>query len=57
VEALDGDSGTVLNTQNVSGFGSGKYLKYTVKWHIKFKITNTGTPPFQNAVFSGVFFN
>ena len=54
VDAMDGDSGTILNTQSVSAFTNGKYLKYTVKGHIKFRFTKTAG---DNGVFSGVFFN
>lgn len=54
VEAIDGTTGTTVNTQTISAFNNGKYLKYSVKGHIKFKFTRTAGP---NAVFSGVFFN
>ena len=54
VQAIDGDSGYTLDTQSVTGFTNGKYLKYSVKGHIKFKFTKTAG---FNALFSGVFFD
>ena len=55
IEALDGETGAVLNTQdNITAFKDGKWMKYTVKGHIKFKITLLSGA---NAVFSGLFFN
>ena len=54
VDAINGDTGSVLDTQSVSSFTNGKYLNYSVKGHIKFKFTVTSG---DNAVFSGVFFD
>ncbi len=45
-------SGTVLDTESVSGFSDGKYLVWNVKGHVQFVVTQTaGT----SAVVSGVF--
>ena len=51
---LDATTGAVLDTQNVSGFGNGVYIVYTLKGHVKVRVTNTGG---LNAVLSGFFFD
>ncbi|MDB6026835.1 MAG: hypothetical protein JWM68_3058 [Verrucomicrobiales bacterium] len=53
VEISDATTGTVLSTQTVSGFGSGKYLVWDLKGHVKVKITKLSG---YNAVLSGMFF-
>lgn len=53
VELLNGDTGAILNTQTVSGFGGGRYLIWDLKGNFKIRVTrNTGT----NAVLNGLFF-
>lgn len=54
VEVLDGATGAVLHTQNLSGFIQGTYLSYDVKGIVTFRFTRTG--PF-NTVVSGLFFD
>ena len=54
IQALDGDSGATLDTRDLTSYANGKWLKYNVKGHIKFKVIKNGGG--QNAVFSGVFF-
>jgi hypothetical protein len=49
---VDGDSGAVLNSQNVSGFSGGVYLSWDVSGHVKFNLTSANV----NAVASGIFF-
>src|SRR5207244_1005866 len=53
VEVINADSGATLNSQTLSGFGSGKYLVWDLKGHVKIVFTrNTG----YNAAISGIFF-
>jgi hypothetical protein len=54
IQALDGTSGAVLNTQNVSNFSNGIYFVWNVTGHVKFVVTTTGGP---NGVISGAFFD
>lgn len=54
VEVLDGDSGAVLDTQDVTGnFWAGRYLTWDLQGHVVFRITSLQSP---NAVLSGLFF-
>jgi hypothetical protein len=52
VQVVDGDTGAVLNTENVYGFSGGVYLIWDFSGHIKINIT----PSSGNAVTSGIFF-
>lgn len=54
VEAMDGESGAVLDTQTVSDFTNGTYLKYTLKGHIKFRFRLSTSSA---AVVAGLFFD
>ncbi|MBM3831936.1 MAG: hypothetical protein FJ403_01425 [Verrucomicrobia bacterium] len=56
VEALDGESEEVLDSQSISEFHNGVYLKYTVKGHIKFRIKDN-TDEANGTVISGIFFD
>ena len=53
VAILDGTSGNVLNTEEVSNFSNGVYLTWTVTGHVTVNVTSNGGP---NAVISGMFF-
>ena len=53
-EALDSTTNAVLDTQSLTPFDSGKYLVWSVKGHVKFRVTNVGS---SNCVFSGLFFD
>jgi hypothetical protein len=53
VQILDGSSGAVLDTRNLSNFSGGIYLVWNLKGHVTLKLTNTGP---SNAVLSGIFF-
>lgn len=53
VELLDGDTGTVLQSQTVSGFSGGQYLKWDLKGHLKLRFTKLSG---FNAVVNGLFF-
>ena len=53
VQCSDGDTGAVLGTQTVSGFGQGIYLTWNLSGHVRITITRNGGP---NAVLSGIFF-
>jgi fibronectin type 3 domain-containing protein len=54
VEVLDADSGSVLSTRTLSDFGSGKYVVWNIKGHVKVTVTrNSGV----NSVVSGIFFD
>lgn len=52
VQITDGDSGTVLDTKNLTGFGNGVYLVWDLGGHVKVTIT----PANVNGVLSGIFF-
>jgi hypothetical protein len=53
VEILDASTGAVLNTQTVTGFGSGKYLVWDLKGNVRVRLTKIAG---FNAVLSGLFF-
>ena len=53
VQILDGNSGAVLDTRNLSNFSGGVYLVWNLRGHVTMKLTNTGP---SNAVVSGIFF-
>jgi hypothetical protein len=60
VDAIDAVSRKRLDTQNVTDFGSGLYLRYRVTGRIQFRITNVWTKRYQlspDAGFSGLFFD
>ena len=50
---LDAGSGAVLNSQTISSFEQGKYLVWTVKGHVTFRVTRVAGP---NAIVMGIFF-
>jgi hypothetical protein len=54
VDAIDADSGKVLDTQKVKEFLDGKYLVYQFSGHVKFRIS---TPSWVKASVAGVFFD
>jgi hypothetical protein len=53
VEILDAGSGSVLNSQTLSGFGSGKYLVWDLKGAVRVRLTKISG---FNAVLNGLFF-
>ncbi len=53
VEVLDAGSGSVLNSQTLSSYGSGKYLVWDLKGNIRVRFTKVSG---YNAVLSGMFF-
>jgi hypothetical protein len=53
VDILDAGTGTLLNSQTASSFGSGKYLVWNLSGHVQIKFTNLAG---YNAVLSGLFF-
>ncbi|HEV2200140.1 MAG TPA: hypothetical protein VGR73_09980 [Bryobacteraceae bacterium] len=53
VQVVDGDTGAVLDTQNLSNFSKGVYLVWNVAGHVKVRVTNTDASG--NAVLSGIF--
>jgi hypothetical protein len=55
VQILNAATGTVLDTQSVSNFGSGKYLVWNVYGDIQIRITSEDS--FGSAVVSGLFFD
>jgi hypothetical protein len=55
VSVVDANSGAVLNTQSVSSFHNGIYLRWTIQGHVKLVFTNTNAT--YNAVVSGHFFD
>lgn len=54
IDILDASSNAVLNSQTVTNYTHGKYLIWTVRGHVKIKMTNLG--PF-NGVINGLFFD
>ena len=54
IDVLDGTTGALLHSQNVTGFQDGKYLSYDVKGNVVFRFVRTGA---SNSVVSGVFFD
>jgi hypothetical protein len=53
IQILDATTGTVLNSQTVSSFSTGKYLVWNVSGDIQIKITNLNSA--SNAVLNGLF--
>jgi hypothetical protein len=54
VEVLDAASGAVLNSQTLSGFGSGKYLAWDLKGAVRVRFTKVSG---FNAVLNALFFD
>lgn len=54
IDVIDPASGAILDTVNISGFGSGIYHSWTVEGAVTFRFTRTG--PY-NAVAGGMFFD
>jgi hypothetical protein len=54
IEVLDGDTGAILDSTEMSDFASGIWLEYDMKGHLTLRITPISGP---NAVISGVFFD
>jgi hypothetical protein len=60
VDVIDPGTRKLLDSRNVTSFGSGRYLKYRVRGHVQFRITNVWTKRYTaspDAGFSGVFFD
>lgn len=53
IEVRDGETGTLLSAQTVSGYASGQYLSWSAKGRINIRVVRTGGV---NAVVSGIFF-
>jgi hypothetical protein len=53
IQILDGDTGSPLDSENISNFGTGTYLVWNVSGHVKIVVSSTAGP---NGVVSGVFF-
>jgi serine/threonine protein kinase len=54
IQIIDAKTNKVLNSQAISSFNQGVYLRWKVSGHIKIVITHTGGA---NAVTSGIFFD
>jgi serine/threonine-protein kinase len=54
IQILDARTNKVLDTQSISSFNQGIYLRWKVSGHIKLVLTRTGI---YNAVASGIFFD
>ncbi len=52
IQVVDGDTGAVLDTENLKNFTQGVYLVWNLSGHVKLQITNTGS---SNAVLAGIF--
>jgi hypothetical protein len=60
VDVIDAGTRKLLNSRNVTGFGSGQYLKYRVSGRVQFRITNVWSKRYASspdAGFSGIFFD
>ena len=60
VDVIDPGTRKLLDSRNVTSFGSGRYLKYRASGHVQFRITNVWTKRYTaspDAGFSGVFFD
>jgi uncharacterized delta-60 repeat protein len=53
VELLDGETGTVLQSQTLSSFSGGQYWQWDLKGHLKLRFTKISG---YNAVLNGLFF-
>ena len=59
VDVIDPGTRKLLDSRNVTSFGSGRYLKYRASGHIQFRITHVWTRRYTaspDAGFSGIFF-
>src|SRR5260370_8535399 len=54
VDMIDDNTGTVLNSQTLSGFQNGVYLVWNLTSSVTVRVTNLN--PSSNAVVSGLFF-
>jgi len=60
VDVIDATTRRRLDTQNLTEFGSGRYLRYRVTGRVQFRITNVWTKRYAlspDAGFSGLFFD
>lgn len=60
VDVIDADSHKRIDTQNITDFGSGVYLKYKCSGRIQFRITNVYTDRYtksEDTGFSAIFFD
>jgi hypothetical protein len=53
IEVVDSVTGSVLNTQTISGFPNGRYLVWDISGKVRLRFTRTGGA---NAVLMGLFF-
>jgi hypothetical protein len=53
VDVLDGDTGAVLDSRDLTAFSGGAYLTWELSGHVRLRVTRTGA---SNAVVSGLFF-
>jgi len=56
IEVIDDLTGTVLDTRSLASFHAGTYLVWNISGNVTFRITNTNSTDFTNAVLSGLFF-
>ena len=54
MDVIDDATGTVLNSQTISGFQNGVYLVWNVTGSVTFRITNLASG--SNALINGLFF-
>jgi hypothetical protein len=54
IDVLDGATGAVLDTRNLSGFGNGLWVVWNLAGYVKIRFTRTGP---NSAVLSGLFFD
>jgi hypothetical protein len=54
LQVVDANSGTVLDSRNISGFTNGVWVYWNITGHVKININNLNSA--SNVVFSGIFF-
>lgn len=54
IDILDASSGSLLDSQIMSGFSNGQYLVWRLTGHVSIRVTRTGGP---NAALSAIFFD
>ena len=54
IQVSDAATGKVVDTESLSNFAGGAYLKWTISGNLLFTFTNTGGP---NAIINGLFFD
>lgn len=54
---LNASTNAVLDSRAMSNYQNGVYMVWSIKGHVKFRLTNTAKGVSTNAVLSGMFFD